>query len=76
MNEIMYDILIDDIANIYNVDRKIVEIDFVRFSAEIDRVIEEEGLSKEDAIAKVWSYWVVPFVEKDNDIKNLDVDED
>ena len=37
-----------------------VAADFAKFNAEIDRLIEEEGLYEHEAINKVLSYWEFP----------------
>lgn len=75
--EKIYNIIMEDIAARCNVSRQVVEDDFAKFNAEIERVVETEGLTEDEATKKVWTYWKSPFEEKaDTDIRNVDVDED
>ena len=73
----IYDIVMEDISTRCNVSRQVVEDDFAKFNAEIEMLMETEGLTEGEAIDKVWTYWKLPFEEKaDVDIRNVDVDED
>ena len=71
INSAFFNMVMDDIVDRTGADRKVVEDDFAKFNAEIDRLIDEEGLAEDEAIARVSSIWEFPF-----DVNNVDVDED
>lgn len=50
-----------DIANISDVSKNAVKQDFEAFNNAIDKLIEEENLSEDEAISKVASIWKFDF---------------
>lgn len=58
--EELEEIILTDCAESLGVSLDVVAEDFAKFNAEIDRLIEEEGLSENDAIGKVYKTWEFP----------------
>ena len=54
------EIILTSCAEGLGVSLDVVTEDFAKFNAEIDRLIEEEGLSEDDAIDKVYETWEFP----------------
>ena len=54
--------ILADCAEMANVPLETIEEDFNNFNAEIDRLIKE-GLSEDEALIKIWDYWIIPNVD-------------
>ena len=59
--EFIIAMMINDIAQTVDASSEDVADDFFKFSAEIDRVMSEEGLTEEEATQIVAENWVIPY---------------
>lgn len=53
------DAILEDCAMAVGVPFQVIEEDFAKFNAEIDRLISE-GLTEDEALAEIWNYWIIP----------------
>lgn len=62
--EELKNVILSDCTETANVPLEVIEEDFLKFCAEIDRVIEETGVDEDSAIIAVMDSWVFPGMEE------------